>query len=59
MTIGKYHNYDPAEGLNPDFVSLVKCRADVCKELGIDDVNSFQLSMGMSADFEHAVSNAT
>lgn len=55
MTIGIYDNYDPVEGINPDFKSLINCRAKVCEEFNID-VKEFELSMGMSADFEHAVS---
>lgn len=53
MTIGKF-GYDAADGPNPDFVCLKKCRDELCQELGIDwkDVG---LSMGMSDDFEHAV----
>lgn len=53
MTIGAY-GYDPANGPNPDFVTLKSCRDDICKELNLskDDV---ELSMGMSTDYEHAV----
>ncbi|XP_050303866.1 pyridoxal phosphate homeostasis protein [Anthonomus grandis grandis] len=53
MTIGQY-GYDPAQGPNPDFLSLRKCRDDLCKALNINwkDVG---LSMGMSTDFEHAI----
>lgn len=55
MTIGAY-GYDPSNGPNLDFISLIKCREDVCKGLSLskDDI---ELSMGMSTDFEHAVSN--
>lgn len=54
MTIGKYDNYNEQTNINPDFQSLINCKASVCKELNIDDEN-FELSMGMSGDFEHAV----
>ncbi|XP_063992779.1 pyridoxal phosphate homeostasis protein [Diachasmimorpha longicaudata] len=53
MTIGAY-GYNPANGPNPDFLSLVKCREDVCRELGLD-INNVELSMGMSTDYEHAI----
>lgn len=54
MTIGRF-GYDLANGPNPDFLCLRKCRDDLCKELGLNwrDVG---LSMGMSDDFEHAIS---
>lgn len=54
MTIGIYDNYDPVEGINPDFKALIDCRAKVCEEFNIN-VKDFELSMGMSADFEHAI----
>lgn len=53
MTIGQY-GYDLSKGQNPDFLSLVECRKNVCQELGLDQ-KSVQLSMGMSSDYEHAV----
>ncbi|XP_057663924.1 pyridoxal phosphate homeostasis protein [Diorhabda carinulata] len=53
MTIGKF-GYDPADGPNPDFVCLKKCRDDICQALGID-WKDIGLSMGMSDDFEHAI----
>ncbi|GAB2231600.1 hypothetical protein Drorol1_Dr00010609 [Drosera rotundifolia] len=37
-----------------NFKSLVNCRADVCKALGISE-EQCELSMGMSADFEQAI----
>ena len=55
MTIGVYDNYNPVEGINPDFKSLLNCREQVCKEINVD-VKDFEVSMGMSADYEHAVS---
>lgn len=54
MTIGAY-GYDPSNGPNPDFISLRKCRDDICKELNLVG-DQVELSMGMSTDYEHAVS---
>ena len=54
MTIGQY-GYDISKGPNPDFFSLIDCRKNVCQQLGLDTKN-VELSMGMSSDFEHAVS---
>lgn len=53
MTIGKL-GYDVTDGPNADFLQLKQCRDQVSKELDID-LNKIELSMGMSADFEHAV----
>ncbi|XP_063226808.1 pyridoxal phosphate homeostasis protein isoform X2 [Bacillus rossius redtenbacheri] len=53
MTIGKY-GYDPSQGPNPDYVSLLEVRKDVCLSLGVDP-SQLELSMGMSDDFEQAV----
>lgn len=53
MTIGMF-GYDVANGPNPDFICLIKCREKICDELGID-VKDIELSMGMSNDYEHAV----
>ncbi|XP_071561204.1 pyridoxal phosphate homeostasis protein-like [Temnothorax nylanderi] len=53
MTIGMY-GYDVANGPNPDFISLKKCREKVRDELGID-IKDIELSMGMSSDYEHAI----
>lgn len=54
MTIGEY-GYDVSKGPNPDFLTLKECKANVCKDLNID-TKKVELSMGMSTDFEHAVS---
>lgn len=54
MTIGQY-DYDTSKGPNPDFLTLAKCRKEVCESLNLD-INEVKLSMGMSTDFEHAVS---
>ncbi|CAH2059669.1 unnamed protein product, partial [Iphiclides podalirius] len=53
MTIGQY-DYDMSKGPNPDFVTLAKCREEVCEKLNLD-INKVELSMGMSTDFEHAI----
>ncbi|KAL3820740.1 hypothetical protein ACJIZ3_006645 [Penstemon smallii] len=37
-----------------NFKTLAKCRSEVCKELGIAE-EQFELSMGMSGDFELAI----
>ncbi|CAG0882467.1 unnamed protein product [Darwinula stevensoni] len=55
MTIGAY-DFDVSSGPNPDFISLMKCRQNVCDSMGIP-LDQVGLSMGMSADFEHAVSD--
>ncbi|KAJ4431921.1 hypothetical protein ANN_20528 [Periplaneta americana] len=54
MTIGKF-GYDLSLGPNPDFICLRQVRDEVCKNLSID-YDKLELSMGMSDDFEHAVS---
>lgn len=53
MTIGQY-DYDH-KAPNPDFLTLAKCRQEVCEKLSLD-IKQVELSMGMSSDFEHAVS---
>ncbi|CAH1641580.1 unnamed protein product [Spodoptera littoralis] len=53
MTIGQY-DYDVSQGPNPDFLTLVKCRQEVCENLNLD-INNVELSMGMSTDYEHAI----
>jgi len=55
MTIGKYDNYDKVEGINPDFKALRDCRTPVAQALAVP-ADQIELSMGMSGDFEHAVS---
>jgi len=37
------------------FQSLVKCREDLCRRLNLN-IEDVELSMGMSTDYEHAVS---
>ncbi|KAM3958052.1 pyridoxal phosphate homeostasis protein [Aphomia sociella] len=53
MTIGQY-DYDVSKGANPDFLTLSKCRQELCDKLNLD-INKVELSMGMSTDFEHAI----
>jgi len=55
MTIGMF-GYNIADGPNPDFIRLIECREKICKELNID-IKNIELSMGMSNDYEHAVSS--
>ena len=54
MTIGAY-GFDVRTGPNPDFQRLIACRDRVCVALSLQPLD-LELSMGMSADFEHAVS---
>eukprot|EP00057_Strongylocentrotus_purpuratus_P005133 XP_003730293.1 PREDICTED: LOW QUALITY PROTEIN: proline synthase co-transcribed bacterial homolog protein [Strongylocentrotus purpuratus] len=54
MTIGSF-DHDLESGPNPDFQCLVRCREDLCKECSLD-IDKVELSMGMSHDFEHAIS---
>lgn len=54
MTIGKMgHDYSTAP--NPDFECLVETRRSLCRDLGLEE-EGVELSMGMSSDFEHAIS---
>ena len=41
-------------GPNPDFVKLIETRDSICGELNLQP-DDFELSMGMSGDFEHAI----
>lgn len=54
MTIGKF-GHDYTIGPNSDFISLLKCRDDVCTAFSVDR-DKVEVSMGMSDDFEQAVS---
>ncbi|XP_072026908.1 pyridoxal phosphate homeostasis protein-like [Amphiura filiformis] len=54
MTIGAF-DHDLSQGPNPDFKVLLKCREDVCSKFNLSK-DSMELSMGMSGDFEHAIS---
>ncbi|KAK3606090.1 hypothetical protein CHS0354_006446 [Potamilus streckersoni] len=53
MTIGAFDR-DPALGTNPDFLTMRKCRDEVCQALGLK-IEEVELSMGMSNDFESAI----
>uniref|UniRef100_A0A1A8AVP4 Pyridoxal phosphate homeostasis protein n=1 Tax=Nothobranchius furzeri TaxID=105023 RepID=A0A1A8AVP4_NOTFU len=57
MTIGHY-GYDLTLGPNPDFQMLLSRRQEVCDSLKLP-LEEVELSMGMSTDFEHAVSTDT
>lgn len=54
MTIGKF-GHDYTIGPNPDFTCLLKCHDDVCTAINLDR-DKVEISMGMSDDFEQAVS---
>ena len=41
-------------GPNPDFIKLIETRDSICRELNLQQ-EDFELSMGMSGDFEHAI----
>ncbi|VVC25775.1 Pyridoxal phosphate homeostasis protein,PLP-binding barrel,Alanine racemase, N-terminal [Cinara cedri] len=53
MTIGQY-GYDCSNGPNPDFLALIDCKKNVCENLKLS-LSEFEMSMGMSDDFEHAI----
>ncbi|KAH8877263.1 Pyridoxal phosphate homeostasis protein [Schistosoma japonicum] len=53
MCIGQ-EGVDINSGPNPDFVKLVQCREKLASHLGKSPFD-FELSMGMSHDFEHAI----
>ncbi|XP_055864746.1 pyridoxal phosphate homeostasis protein-like isoform X1 [Biomphalaria glabrata] len=53
MTIGSF-DHDINSGPNPDFQALFDIRKEVCQSLNILE-KDLELSMGMSADFEHAI----
>uniref|UniRef100_A0A803VF27 Pyridoxal phosphate binding protein n=1 Tax=Ficedula albicollis TaxID=59894 RepID=A0A803VF27_FICAL len=54
MTIGSI-GHDLSKGPNPDFQVLLSLRQEVCEKLNLP-VDKVELSMGMSTDFQHAVS---
>lgn len=54
MTIGEY-GFDSSTGPNPDFLKLVEVRKNICNKLNKCEYN-FDLSMGMTSDYQHAVS---
>ena len=51
MTIGAY-GYDWSQGVNPDFIELLKCHKTLCDHLGDE---TFEISMGMSDDYCKAI----
>ncbi|CAH8517615.1 unnamed protein product [Heterobilharzia americana] len=53
MCIGQ-EGVDTTVAPNPDFLRLVQCRQILASSLGKSPLD-FELSMGMSADFEHAI----
>jgi len=53
MTIGAY-DYNCSLGVNPDFQKLSECREQTCEEFEIN-IESIELSMGMSSDYQHAI----
>lgn len=53
MTIGSF-DHDCSTGPNPDFIKLIETRDSICRELNLQQ-EDFELSMGMSGDFEHAI----
>eukprot|EP00118_Oscarella_pearsei_P010712 m.67441 g.67441 ORF g.67441 m.67441 type:complete len:243 (+) comp35444_c0_seq2:48-776(+) len=53
MTIGMC-GHDYSQGPNPDFETLVSCRASVSEKLKIH-LDDIELSMGMSGDYEEAI----
>lgn len=54
MLIG-YANHDLSLGPNPEFELLRQCKSKISEKFSIDS-EKIELSMGMSHDFEHAVS---
>lgn len=54
MTIGAF-GHDYSAGPNPDFISLMEVHKKICEENQLDE-KDVQVSMGMSDDFERAVS---
>lgn len=52
MTIGSIEHI--SGDINPDFEKLVECRRQLCHELNLP-LESVELSMGMSSDYELAV----
>lgn len=54
MTIGRF-GHDYTLGPNPDFLCLLDCHKNVCDAFKLSP-EKLQISMGMSDDFEQAVS---
>jgi len=53
MTIGG-SDHDSSTGPNPDYIKLMETRECICRELNLQP-EDYELSMGMSGDFEHAI----
>lgn len=54
MTIGAY-GFDYSTGPNPDLLALMECHEELCTDLQLKR-DAVQVSMGMSDDFDRAVS---
>lgn len=55
MTIGAFgHDYSKAP--NPDFIKLMEVHKEICQENQLNEAD-LEVSMGMSDDFEKAVSH--
>lgn len=57
MMVGRI-GHDYSTGPNPDFERLVRVRERICEELGLQE-DQVELSMGMSADYEHAIATGS
>lgn len=55
MTIGPLGHEVTVSGPNPGFLQLIECKKKICEEIGLAD-NTVELSMGMSSDYDHAIS---
>lgn len=55
MTIGAF-GHDYSSGPNQDFICLMKVHKEICENFNIE-TDQLEVSMGMSDDFEKAVSN--
>lgn len=55
MTIGSFEESQKKDK-NENFLALLKAREQVCSILNLSNVQSLELSMGMSNDFEVAIS---
>lgn len=55
MTIGRF-GHDYSTGPNPDFECLLQCHTNVCNTFNLNPA-VVHMSMGMSDDFEQAVSH--
>lgn len=58
MTIGSIEQ-SKQKDTNQDFLALLKAREQVCSILNIFDLQSLELSMGMSNDFELAIQHGS